>query len=516
MPPDAEQNLTRRTLGGLQWSYAEAIVGSLLQIVVAGVLARVLDPVDFGLVALSALALRFVTQVSRGGLAQAIVQKPDLDDTDIRSGFTLALLLGVAFALVGILVAPVAGIVFDSPEVVPVLRWMSLSVPIVNLGMVSDGILRRELRFRTVAVRNVASYVVGYAGVGVVMGLMGFGVWALVAASLTQSGLVTIFTYVAVRHPVAPQLDRASLRALLGFGGQVSVIGFFEFLGGELDTLAVGRFAGVSALGLYNRGYYLVELPLQQINISFSRVLFPALSRVQHETDRLRAAYLSAVRVSAALLLPVAAGIAVAAIEIVEVLLGSKWSGAASVMPWIALSSGLSTITHFAGITAEAKGELGPKLKAVIVQVIVLAVSLYVVRDQELWAFGAAIMLSAVVAHVGYTTIAARITGTTLVGVVRAYMAALPAAMAVGGAILGVRVGMIALGVPVVLVLAAEVATGAIVLFVLLRWGWLQLATREVIQRLANAGLLVEGSRATALAARVLGPVVARIVAREA
>ena len=151
-------------------------------------------------------------------------------------------------------------------------------------------------------------------------------------------------------------------RDLYGFGAQVTVIGVLEYIGLNLDTLLVGRFASATLLGFYNRSFVLVNLPLNQLMTGLSKVLFPSFSRVRGDRVRLRRAYLSALSVAAAVFFPLVAGMAVAAREIVLVLLGEQWEPVIAILPIIAASGAVKVLTHFSAVLAEAVGELRKKL----------------------------------------------------------------------------------------------------------------------------------------------------------
>lgn len=489
--PDGDdgQTLTGRTFSGLRWTYLQMVVSSVLQLVVAGVLARLLDPEAFGLVALATLTLRFVNYLARGGVTGAIVQKPELRDEDVRAGFTASLVLGLVFFGVVLVGAPLAADLVRTPELVPVLRWMGLQLLLHGLGATADGLLRRRLDFRTVALRSIVSYVVGYAGVALVMAAMGFGLWSLVAGSLAQTGIWALLSYVASPHPVLPTLSREAHRAILSFGLRVSLISFLEFLGTELDTLAVGRYLGAGPVGLYNRAYILVKLPLQQATMSLSSVLFPAFSTMQTEVDRVQRGYLGALRLTSALVVPVAAGMAVAGRDLVLTVLGPDWTEAIVVVPWLAASAALNVITHLAAIVSEAKARLNPKIAISLLKLATLAAMLTVAAGRDLVWFAAALTVADLVAHVAYAGLVTRVLELPLSRVLAAYLPSLAAAATVGLAIAAVAQPAEAAGAPPVVRLAVAVLTGAVVVLLNLRWGALRAARNEAVDRLGYAGI---------------------------
>lgn len=506
LPGDGTAELTSRTVSGLQWTYLRTIVASLLQIVVSAILARLLTPAAFGLLALGTLALRFVDYFARGGVTQAVVQKADLDDEDIRAAFVSGLGLATFFVLVAWVAAPLAAAVFTEPDLTGVLRWLSLNLLFFGAGATAEGLLRREMKFRTIATIEVTSYVVGYAGVGLILAARGFGVTALIAATLTQTAFETIVMYAVTRHPLRPGRRLAPYRAVLGFGSRVSVISFLEFLGDELDTMVVGRFAGTSPVGIYNRAFYLVRLPIYHLTTGLSSVLFPAFSSIQDDVARLRRGYLTSVRLTAAIIFPLTAGVTVAAREVILVLLGDQWIEAASLIPWLGLASAISMITHFSGVTAEARAALNAKLAITTAKVVMLLVLLALAVGGPLWRYGAALAAASVFEHVAYLWLMSRELDTGPWPLVWAYVPALAAAALVGGAIGTVRMWLVEAGVAVVGALLIEMATGAVVLWLAARFGPLRGTRREVASRLHRAGVTRGSRRLAKLVRAVVGP----------
>ncbi len=499
--PGRQPNLTRHTLAGLQWTYLQTAVHAAAQLVVAAVLARLLTPTAFGLVALAGLTLRFANYFSRAGITQAVIQRRDLTAAHVRAAFTASWVLGAVFAVVIWAAAPLAANIFDEPDLVPVLRLLGLTMVLYGLSATAESLLRRELRFRALAIVNVGAYLIGYAGVGIALALAGAGVYALVGAVLVSTAMGTVAKYAVARHPVLPTSSAPAYRAILGFGSRVSVISFLEFLGNHLDTLAVGRFAGAAPLGVYNRGYYLVSLPLYQLKTSLSKVLLPAFSSVQHDLPRLRHAYLSAMGAAAAAGIPIAAGIAVAARELVLTVLGPQWVDAIPVVPWLALAAANSLVGHFAGITAEAQAQLRAKFAVTASKVALLAGLLWLVQDASLVAYAAVFAGAATYGQLAYVVVMSRTLQVPGMSIVRLYLPSVATGALVATGIAGVRLPLVALEAPIPAILTVEIITGAIILLLCLRSALLRQVRNDLLNRLGHTGLLVDdpGSRSQRL-----------------
>jgi len=381
-----------------------------LQLVVGAVLARQLLPTDFGLVAMAGVALRFGQYFAQMGIGSAMVQKHELSRDEIGAGFWSSLGLGAAFAVVFMLVAPLVGHLFANTRVVPVIRILALSFVLSALCTTSLSLLRRDLRFKAVAVVEIVGYVVGYGVVALIMAFMGAGVWSLVAGALVQSGIAAVGYYVACRHPIPLATKRVHYVYLWSFGSRVSAVGFLEFLSTNIDTLAVGRFLGDAALGMYNRAYNLAYLPAYQVMQGMTRVLQSSFSRTQKEAERLRRGYLSAVLVLAAVAIPLSWGIAAASTEIVAVFLGSRWSGAVLPVAIMAIAAPFSALTRLSEVIAEALGELNQKMIIRFVQLLALGAFVAVGLRFGIRGPATAFAVVEIAAFVAYARLTSRLT----------------------------------------------------------------------------------------------------------
>jgi lipopolysaccharide exporter len=283
-------------------------------------------------------------------------------------------------------------------------------------------------------------------------------------------------------------------------------VGFLEFLNLNMDTLAVGRWAGTSQLGLYNRANLLADLPAHNLMHGLSQVLFPSFSAVQHDKKRVRSAYLSAVGAAASIVLPLNAGMAVAAPEIVLVVLGPQWTGAVAVLPWLLLASSLAMVGHFAGVVTETQAALNGKMIVAGTSAATLALLLLLASGRSLAAYGAALAASAVVTHVGYVRVLARALDTDFRLLVRPYGPATASAAAVAVAIGLCRIGLMQFDTPAAAILGAEVVAGALTLGVMFRFGPLRTFRADIARRLTAAGVIrTRDSTVTRLVSWLIG-----------
>ena len=223
------QGLTKRAIGGMFWTLSGTGVQGLVQLLVLMVLGRLLTPAQFGVMGAAMVVVAVSQIVSQVGVGPAIIQRRNLTPTQIRVANTLSFSLGLLLGAVVYFNARAIAGFYRIPEVEPVLRSVAFLFPLEGLNTVGKAMLTRELRFKLYAGIELASYVIGYAIVGVVLAWYGYGVWALVIATLAQSAVRTLAMFAIVRHPLRPSLDLAASRELLSFGlghslGQVGVV----------------------------------------------------------------------------------------------------------------------------------------------------------------------------------------------------------------------------------------------------------------------------------------------------
>ncbi|HUR96227.1 MAG TPA: lipopolysaccharide biosynthesis protein [Gemmatimonadales bacterium] len=324
-PAAVPPGLTKRALGGMAWTFSGQGIQGVVQLLVIMALGRLLSPSDFGLFGAAAVVVALSQIVSQIGVGPAIVQRKELDDEHVRVAFTISGVLGVVLGVVVWAAAPALAAFYRIPSVEPVLRGVAFLFPIDGLNTVGESLLTRQLRFRLFVAMDVASYVLGYACVGVLLAWQGYGVWALVGANLSQVTVRTIGMYLATMHPVRPSLNVRAGRDLLRFGFGHSLAQLGTVLSQQGDNMVVGRWLGPVALGVYGRAYSLMVLPATVFGKTVNRVLFPVMSQVQDERSRLAGAYERSLAVVALVALPISAFLWVVAPEFIPLLLGPKW-----------------------------------------------------------------------------------------------------------------------------------------------------------------------------------------------
>ena len=330
--------LLSSVFSGLGNQYASALSTGLGQFVVTATLARLLSPVDYGLFGLAAVYTGLATILSQFGVAAALVQRAELTPRIVRAGFTVSVLGGVLTAALVWITAPLAATLLGTTELTPIIRGLSLGFVIASPGFVAEGLSQRKLAWRRLMWVEVGAFFLGYAIPAVWMALAGYGVWALVGSALAQNFVRTAALLALEPHPKWPRIG-PEIRELLRFGSGFTLARVFNYGAAQGDNLVVGRVLGVASLGYYSRAFKLMMILVTYFAAVITRVLFPIMSRLQNDQDRLRSTYLTGAAVLGLISAPLGAVLVVLAPEFILVVLGPKWIPAT--VPFQILTAGI-------------------------------------------------------------------------------------------------------------------------------------------------------------------------------
>lgn len=301
------------------------------------VLARLLTPEDFGLVAMLSPAVAFVGLIQDMGLGQATIQRERITKREVDTLFWVTCALSIVLAAVLALAGPALAGFFREPQVAPLAIAFAGLVVIWSLSTQPVALLSREMRFKELAVIDVAAAALGLL-VGAAVAYVFRTYWALLAGMLASALVSVVGTWAVLRfRPGRPSFG-AGIGEILGFGGSVSGFNVLNFFARNADAVLIARAWGAFELGLYERAYKLLLLPLQQVTNPLGRVMIPFLSRHQSDPLGYRAGYRDAVTLLMILTQP---GILVAIVfapDVFRVLLGERWVAAAPIFAWLGIA----------------------------------------------------------------------------------------------------------------------------------------------------------------------------------
>ena len=339
---------------GVVWAALQRWGQSGIGFVVFLVLARLLDPADFGLVALAGALIAFLRVFIDQGFSSAIIQRDgELEPRYLDTAFWITIIAGLVLAGSLVLAAGPVARLFGEPRLAPVAAWMALMFVFTGLSVVQEALLRRRFAFKKLAVRQLVGVSLGGV-VGLAMAFAGFGVWSLVARYLVESVVTTAMLWWVSDWRPGRALSLRHLRELTGFGAPILGANFLLALERQVDQLLIGYLFNAQVLGVYTVARTLLANVADLVNGVALQVGLPTFSRMQAEPARALAALHKITRAAGLVLFPVLAGIVVMAPEVVLVLFGTGWAGAAPVMQILAFLILLQCLTSWSTVVMTA------------------------------------------------------------------------------------------------------------------------------------------------------------------
>ncbi len=307
------------------------------------VLARLLTPGDFGLVAIATIVLGLASVLLDFGIQVTVVQTRTLEREDVDTAWTLRLLQNAAIAAMLVVSAGWLAEHYHDIRLQSVLVVLALAYLLDGLTGIGPVIFQRRQQYA----REVAFFMSKRAAglvVTITLALWLRNYWALVIGTLLSSAIGVVLSY--AMHRVAPRLTLARWRHFVGASIWLSLHSIGGYLSLQIDKLIVGRRDGAAMLGAYSLADQIAAMPTSELLAPMNRALFPAMAAVQDDLARLREIFLSALGIQAALALPAAIGLALVAPDVVTVMLGERWSDAGPIMTALALAYGVNALTH--------------------------------------------------------------------------------------------------------------------------------------------------------------------------
>jgi O-antigen/teichoic acid export membrane protein len=355
-------NLKERALQGIAWSFITRIASQAIQFGVSIVLARLLFPADFGLVGMVGVFTGFAAVFIDFGIGSAIVQRPELDERQIRAAFTATLVVGAATTLLIAAGAPLIAAFYHRDELVALTRVSALAFLLTSIGVVPRAMLMRGMQIKRLMLLDLA-VLVASSSCSVALALSGAGVWTVVVGSLVvaagQSFLPVLFGPWKVRFAI----DLRHLRPLMGVS--LNLLGFnvINYWSRNVDNLLIGRLLGETSLGLYTRAYTLMLLPIVQIGGVLSSSMMPMLSRVSHDRARSKNLFLRALGMIALVGFPMMLGLASVAGPFVRAFYGPKWLELIPLLRVLSIVGALQMLTSPTGWIFVSQGRTDVMLR---------------------------------------------------------------------------------------------------------------------------------------------------------
>lgn len=323
-------NLKTQTIKGVLWSAIEKLGNQFVSFIVFFALARLLEPESFGLIALADVFLAFMQVFTDQGFTQAIVQCKTLEPEHLDTAFWIN--LGISISLTGMSFAGADWIAynFQQPDIAPIIRWLSIAFMLSALNSIQQAIFTRNFLFKELSLRALVAQVAGGL-VGVIMAIMGWGVWSLVGQRLVNQVVgVLVLWWVSDWKP-GLKVSKRHFQELFSFGVNILGVKVLGFFNKRADDFLIGYFLGPVTLGYYAIAYRLLRT-ITILITTMTQVALPAFSKLQSEPEKLRQGFYKATQFTALISFPIFCGLSSLAPELIPVMFGSQWTASIPVM----------------------------------------------------------------------------------------------------------------------------------------------------------------------------------------
>lgn len=314
----------QKVAGGLFWSYGERIMAQLVSLIVSIVLARLLDPENYGVISIVMIFITLCDAIVTGGFGNSIVQKKDADELDVNTMLICSVATSFFLYVILFLAAPFIADFYQMEIIRPILRVLGLRLLISGVNSIQRAWIQKRMLFKRFFISTSFGTIIS-AVVGISMAYMGAGAWALVGQYLTNSFIDTVVLFITNdwRPKLQFSFDRA--KQMLSYGWKVLLTTVVYTVEGDLRSLIVGKQFGSADLAYYDQGKKFPNLLVSNINTSISNVMFPVLSKNQDNRERRKAICRRSIKTSTYLLAPLLLGLIAVSNEFVRVILSDKW-----------------------------------------------------------------------------------------------------------------------------------------------------------------------------------------------
>ena len=318
-------DITKKSvIGNFIWRFAERCGAQLVTFIVSIVLARILDPKDYGTIALVTVFTTILQVFVDSGLGTALIQKKNADDLDFSSVFYFNFIVCIILYVGMFIAAPYIALFYKDTTLTPVIRVISLSIVISGVKGIQQAYVSKNMLFKRFFFSTIGGTIFS-AVLGIAMAYMGYGVWALVAQQLSNTAIDTLILWLTVKWRPKKMFSYERLKGLFSFGWKLLISSLLDTAYNNLRNLIIGKLYSSSDLAFYNQGEKFPKVIVMNINASIDSVLLPTMSIEQDNPERIKQMTRRAIKTSTYVMAPLMMGLAFCAEPIVRLVLTDKW-----------------------------------------------------------------------------------------------------------------------------------------------------------------------------------------------
>lgn len=331
---------------GVFYTAAAKYSGIVVQLLITAVLSRLLTPADFGVVAIATILIQFFNTISEAGIGPAIIQKKSLTKNEIEGIFTFTILVGL---ILGGGFYSASGLVanyYDTPQINSICRWLSLLIIFSGADVVTNSLLLKQKKFKTIAIRTVTVQIITGL-LSIYTAWIGWGMYALVLSAVLSKFLIFIINY--WYNPLHIKFQFSCLKRIGSYSSYQFCFNIVNYFSRNIDKLIIGKLLGMNLLGYYEKSYRLMMLPLSNVTYVLTPVMHPIFSEMQNEKDLMLKRYIKLATIIGCISFPMMAFLFFNAKELILIVFGDQWQP--SILPFkiLSLTVGLQVIHSTTG-----------------------------------------------------------------------------------------------------------------------------------------------------------------------
>lgn len=357
-----QSDLKNKVVSGSAWTLFANISSQAISFLVTVVLARLLAPEDFGVVAISAVFIGVITLFQDVGMGAALIQRKDIDEDYLSTSFSVSLLAGALLAALVAVISPLVAAFYKETVLRDILLVSSLGFLLSPFTSIHTSILSRRLEFKKVALITLGTQAVS-GSISVGLALSGYGLWSMVLGKIFSQPILIPVVWHVVKWRPRPRIIRKCFTDLFGFSSHLLGFNLLNFFARNLDNLIIGKYLGAQQLGYYSVAYNLMLKPLQLISWSVGKVLFPVFSSIQDDPEQTRAVYLKIIRSISLVTFPMMTGLFMVAEEFILSVYGETWRPAILPLKLLCAVGAIQSIGTTAGVIFNSQGRSDLTLK---------------------------------------------------------------------------------------------------------------------------------------------------------
>lgn len=317
-------SLKKNTMFGFMWRFAERCGAQGVAFIVSIVLARILEPETYGLIALVTVFTNILSVFVDSGMGEALVQKKDADDLDFSTVFYFNIVMCVAIYAILFFCAPFISEFYKNPDLTPVVRVLSITILISGVKSIQQAYVSRNMMFKRFFFSTLGGTLFS-AGVGIFLAAKGAGVWALVVQQLANLTIDTLILWITVKWRPKAMFSFERLKGLFSFGWKILVSRLIDTAYGQIRSLIIGKIYSSADLAFYNKGKNFPNLIISNVNSSIDSVLLPSMAQAQDDPAMVKHMTRRSIKTSTYIMAPLLMGLAACSKPLISLILTEKW-----------------------------------------------------------------------------------------------------------------------------------------------------------------------------------------------